>query len=193
MEWLLEIVLVLLLALTLFHALRLERALGVLQRDRSALEELIGRFNASTREAEHGVEQLRAVAEGSAGQINRQMQTGMSLKEDLVFLVERGERLADRLDGLVRAARPLAQDVGRPERLPLEPATRRDPNDKALGWHATSDTRPNPDPSAEGTSLCEAKPSDAGRAAAAGHSGPAAPRVRSQAERDLLNALRAVR
>ena len=42
MEWLLEIVLVVLLAATLFQAVRLERALGVLKRDRVALEELVG-------------------------------------------------------------------------------------------------------------------------------------------------------
>ena len=41
MEWVLEIVLVLMLAATLFHALRLERALGVLKRDRTQLEELV--------------------------------------------------------------------------------------------------------------------------------------------------------
>ena len=44
MEWLLEIVLVLLLAATLFHAIRLERALGVLKHDRAALQELVCEF-----------------------------------------------------------------------------------------------------------------------------------------------------
>ncbi|MBV8522711.1 MAG: hypothetical protein JOY71_11420, partial [Acetobacteraceae bacterium] len=50
-EWMLESVLMLLLAATLYHAFRLERALGVLKRDRSALEELVAGFNASTRQA----------------------------------------------------------------------------------------------------------------------------------------------
>ena len=49
MEWLLELALVALLAATLFHAVRLERALGVLKRDRVELQELIAGFNASTR------------------------------------------------------------------------------------------------------------------------------------------------
>jgi hypothetical protein len=34
----------------------------------------------------------------------------VALKDDLSFLTERGDRLADRLDTLVRAARPLARD-----------------------------------------------------------------------------------
>jgi hypothetical protein len=193
MEWLLEIVLVLLLAVTLFHALRLERALGVLQRDRGALEELIGRFNTSTRQAEHGVEQLRAVAEGSASQLSRQMQTGMSLKDDLVFLVERGERLADRLDGLVRAARPLAQDAGRPEWLPAETPPQPDLTDKAPRRSAAAHPQARSVQSTDETSQREVKLSDALPSDAVGTTGPVAPRVRSQAERDLLNALRAVR
>ncbi|MBN9508243.1 MAG: hypothetical protein J0I21_03900, partial [Alphaproteobacteria bacterium] len=56
MQWAIELVLIALLAATLFHALRLERALGVLKRDRAALQELVAGFNASTRQAEQGVD-----------------------------------------------------------------------------------------------------------------------------------------
>jgi hypothetical protein len=140
-QWLVEIALLGLLAGTLFHAVRLERALGVLKRDRAALEELVSGFNASTRQAEAGIERLRAAADGAGRQIARQVEAAGSLKEDLMFLVDRGERLADRIDTLVRAARPL---VGEP---------------------------PLSQPSV-GTSADIARP------------------VRSQAERDLLKALR---
>jgi hypothetical protein len=144
MEWILEPVLVLLLAATLFHALRLERALGVLKRDRAALEELVSGFNTSTRQAETGIEQLRVAADGAGRQMARQIDTVMRLKDDLTFLLERGERLADRLDSLVRAGRPLAGEALRPVQAPDE------------------------------------EPADL-------------PRVRSQAERDLLKALRMAR
>jgi hypothetical protein len=144
MEWILEAVLVLLLAATLFHALRLERALGVLKRDRAVLEDLVASFNASTRQAEAGIEQLRVAADGAGRQMARQIDTGVRLKDDLVFLLERGERLADRLDSLVRAGRPLAAEA-------LRPIQAADDDQADL------------------------------------------PRVRSQAERDLLKALRMAR
>jgi hypothetical protein len=144
MEWILEAVLVLLLAATLFHALRLERALGVLKRDRAVLEDLVAGFNASTRQAEAGIEQLRGAADGAGRQLARQIDTVGRLKDDLIFLMERGERLADRLDSLVRAGRPLAAEALRPIQAPDD------------------------------------EPSDT-------------PRVRSQAERDLLKALRMAR
>ena len=142
MEWLLELALVGLLAATLFHALRLERALGVLKRDRAALEELVSGFNASTRQAEAGIERLRGAAEGAGRQLARQLDAASGLKDDLAFLIERGDRVADRVDAMVRAGRT----------VPGEPARQ---------------APPAPDGSE--------------------------PRVRSQAERDLIKALRLAR
>ncbi len=110
MEWTLEILLVVLLGATLLQAVRLERALGVLKRDRSSLEALVARFNASTQLAETGIQRLRAAAEGAGHDIDGQLTKSRSLKDDLVFLTERGDRLADRLDGLVRTARPLIRE-----------------------------------------------------------------------------------
>ncbi len=143
MEWILELALVALLSATLFHAIRLERALGVLKRDRQELQELISTFNDSTRQAETGIERLRGAAEGAGQQVARQVDTALSLRDDLTLLIDRGERLADRLDAQVRAGRSLA---------------------------------------AEGPRLSVVAESD-----------PAEPRVRSQAERDLLKALRMAR
>lgn len=110
MEWTLEIVLVVLLGATLFQAVKLERALGVLKRDRASLESLVAHFNASTRQAESGIQRLHAAVDGAGHEINDQLTRSISLKDDLAFLTERGDRLADRLDTLVRVARPLVQD-----------------------------------------------------------------------------------
>ena len=157
MQWLLEVLLTGLLTVTLFHALRLEKALGVLRRDRAALEELIVGFNDSTRQAESGIDRLRAVADGAGRQIARHVDQAKALKNDLVFLSERGEKLADQLDVLVRQALP-AQ-----EQIPvIKPAIGRDPP------------------------LLHAVPQEAAVPEVEG-------RVRSQAEKELLRALRMAR
>src|SRR5215469_13922982 len=96
MMWLLDVVLVLLLAATLFHAVRLERALGVLKRDRVALQEVIDAFEAGTRQAELGIARLHEAAEIAGQQISRQIETATRLKDDLALLIDRGDRLADR-------------------------------------------------------------------------------------------------
>jgi hypothetical protein len=116
MEWIFELVLIVLLGATLFQAIRLERALGVLKRDRTSLEALVLDFNASTHQAESGIQRLRAAADGTGRQIEAQLSRSVSLKDDLAFLTERGDRLADRLDLLVRNARPLTQDRGGQDR-----------------------------------------------------------------------------
>jgi hypothetical protein len=150
MEWLLELLLVGLLGATLFHAVRLERALGVLKRDRAELEALVAGFNASTRQAEQGVDRLRQATDGAGKQIARQIDSALSLKDDLTFLLERAERAADRLDGLVRSARPLGNEA---PRLSADDGQRTLETEREI----------------------------------------ADPRIRSQAERDLLKALRMVR
>lgn len=165
MEWLLEIALIVLLAVTLFHAVRLERALGVLKRDRVTLEELVGAFNSSTAAAEQGIDRLRAAADGAGRQLARHIDTAAGVKDDLQFLTERGNRLADQLDQLVRAARPLARDTA-----------------------VVSASEPSGYPSAESQfgAADAGAPMPAGAEAVEG-------RIRSQAERDLLKALRMVR
>jgi hypothetical protein len=121
MEWTLEIALLVLLGATLFQAIRLERALGMLRRDRASLETLVVGFNASTHQAESGIQRLRAAADSTGRQIEAQLSKSVSLKDDLEFLTERGERLADRLDVLVRAARPLSEDRAAPNRPENKP------------------------------------------------------------------------
>jgi Domain of unknown function (DUF6468) len=164
MEWILEAVVVALLAATLFHAVRLERALGVLKRDRATLEALVASFNDSSRQAETGIEQLRAVADGAGRQMARQIDTTTRLKDDLLFLLERGERLADRLETLVRAGRPFAAE-------PMRPAG------GSMG----------------GSVGGSAGGGIGGSVAGMDDTQTDMPRVRSQAERDLLKALRMAR
>ena len=150
---LLEILLVALLAATLFHALRLERALGVLKRDRGEMQALVDGFTGATRHAEAGIDRLRGAVDGAGRSVVSQIQQATTLQQDLGFLVERGEALADRLDRLVRAARPLDAPP-RDARAP-EPFAR----------------------------IVPVLPEDAAQE-------PPLPRVRSQAERDLMRALR---
>jgi hypothetical protein len=175
MEWILDISLMVLLAATLFHAVRLERALGVLKRDRAALEDLVASFNASTRAAEAGVERLHVATEGSGRQIQRQIDTATTLKDDLTFLVQRGEGLADRLDEGVRAARPVLAVAGQ--------STNRSAWSSQSEQSRMEPSHPLPSPMASP------------HLAATGERGTrdAEPKVRSQAERDLLKALRMVR
>ncbi len=120
MEWYLELSLMGLLVATLFHAVKLERALGVLKRDRAAIQDLIEGFNTSTQAAEHGIGQLRAATDGAGRLLARQVESAQARQDDLSFLIDRAETLADRLEGLVRAGRPVGQE---PAPAPIQPDT----------------------------------------------------------------------
>jgi hypothetical protein len=189
---LLEGALVLLLAATLFHALRLERALGVLKRDRAVLEDLVAGFNESTRAAEAGVERLRGATEGAGRQIARQLEQAQRLKDDLGFLTERGDRLAERLESGVRAARMAADQQAVAMASGMGSVAAPVP---ACG--SGFGPGPVPVPAARpAMRRVEAAPEDGAAGADLPHAAaePAqAPRLRSEAERDLLRALRAAR
>ena len=160
MQLALDAVLICLLAATLFHALRLERALGVLRQDRGALEKLVAAFDSATHQAEQGVERLRGSAEGAGQQLSRQIDRAGGLRDDLVFLAERAERAADRMEQGLRATRPAPSVEDRLVKLPASP--------EPLPW-----PKPWPPPAVE------EPPND-----------PVLAGLRSQAERDLLKALR---
>jgi hypothetical protein len=58
--------------------------------------------------AEAAMVRLRAAAELAGRQVAERVAVAEPLRDDLRFLAERAEGLADRLEALVRAARPLA-------------------------------------------------------------------------------------
>jgi len=132
MDWLLEIVLIGLLGLTLLHTVRLERALGILRRDRTALGDAVAGFDSSTRQAEAGLGKLHSMTQEAAQQVARKIEGAAVLKDDLAFLAERGEHLADRLEQLIRAGRT------------LDPARMREP--AGVRELASAPTRADPDP-----------------------------------------------
>ena len=151
----LECVLVVLLGATLLHAIRLERALGILRGERSALGDAVATLESGTRQAESGVEALRTAAENAGRQLARHVERAAALQDDLKFLHARGEGIADRLEELVRTGRPLA------------------------ALHAAP----------QGAAARSAAAAGAAESAAP----ESAPRVRCQAERDLLRALQVAR
>jgi hypothetical protein len=161
---------IVLLSATLFHAIRLERRLGVLKRDRAALEALVKGFNDATVRAEAATARLRGAAEGAGRALGTQLDGAESVRADLAFLIERGEALADRLDEGIRGARGSAET-----RTPAVGGGRlldgRTPYTQADLRPLTPAARPAPEAPAETPE----------------------PRLRSQAERDLLRALKLAR
>ncbi|MBL6076672.1 hypothetical protein JMJ56_01560 [Belnapia sp. T18] len=107
-EWSAQLLLIGLLVAAIPCILKLERTLAAVRRDREALEASAAGLGEATRLAEAASLRLRATAEGAGRQVAERLAAAEPMRDDLRYLVERAEGLADRLEGLVRTARPMA-------------------------------------------------------------------------------------
>lgn len=99
-----DVLVVLLLAAAIGYAIELNRKLTALRRDRGELEALALRFAASAQAAEAGLAQLKLASETAGRTLEQATLKAQALREDLTFLIERGEPLADRLVGSLETA-----------------------------------------------------------------------------------------
>jgi hypothetical protein len=90
-----------LLIVMIGYAFALNKRLGTLRRDKKELQKLALSFGDATVRAEESTVELRATIDVLQEQIKR----AESLREDLVFLVDRGNGTADTLEELVRTVR----------------------------------------------------------------------------------------
>ena len=82
----LQLSLIVLLIVTLFYTVRLERAIGVLKRDKIELENVIASLTTSSQQAETGILRLRTAADSTGRQIAQQIEAARSVQRDLEFL-----------------------------------------------------------------------------------------------------------
>ena len=97
----LDIFVAVLLIVMIGYAFTLNKRLGTLRRDKEELQKLALSFGDATLRAEDSTVQLRATIDV----LQERIKKAESLRDDLVFLVERGNGTADALEELVRTAR----------------------------------------------------------------------------------------
>lgn len=97
----LDIFLAILLVVMIGYAVVLNRRLGEVRRDKSELENLASSFGDSTLKAGESIVKLK----NTADDLKERIEKAGTLRDDLVFLLERGTSTADRLEEAVRAAR----------------------------------------------------------------------------------------
>lgn len=124
-----------LLAVTICYAMVLNKKIGTLRKDKSELEKMAASFNTATIKAEKSLKQLKSTADDMGERIEK----AHSLRDDLMFLTERGAKAADQLEDLVRTARNHTS-APKPERdLAREPERKRTPKKARTGIVDTSD------------------------------------------------------
>lgn len=109
----LDVAIIVLLIVTISYAVILNKRLGSLRRAEGDFAEVIAGFNESAAAAEALLSEVKAVATTGAGslnrqQLNQQIQAGRGLADDLGYLLQKGEAIADRLSSAVSSARTKA-------------------------------------------------------------------------------------
>ena len=149
-----------LLVIMIPYIVRLNKRLRMLRRDKAQLEKLAVTFSESTKRADESLGGLKASAEN----MQRKLDSAQALHDDLAFLLERGEKAADRLEDLIRQSRPEA---------PIVPAS--------AGHREAKAPATTPTPVAKKSAPPTANPLN-------GENGEDS--LRSDAERELMKAIR---
>ncbi|CCG06831.1 DUF6468 domain-containing protein [Pararhodospirillum photometricum] len=211
----LDAVITVLLAVFIGYAILLSRQLKDLRRNRDEMARIITTFNEATARAEAGIPRLRKTAEEAGRTLEESVAKARALRDDLAYMVERADGMAARLESSVRSAR------GGEGKAPASAASLSTPRPEPR-LDARNDLRPEPRSDLRATDrldllaggehddrLAQARPrvrpvrpdprlqALAGGPDGAGHEeGPESglgEDERSEAERELLRALRAVR
>lgn len=119
MTLMLDIVVAVLLLVTIGFAIVLNRKLGSLRSHKEELEKLAVTFSQSTARAEDSIHRLK----GTTEQLQKGIDKAQGLRDDLTFLIDRGGLTADRLEDGVRGGRGKAKKAGSDQfEDPLDPA-----------------------------------------------------------------------
>ena len=137
MGWLnlIDGILIILLVATIFCAMSLSRRLSSLRSDKKNLEKLMGEFHDISEKADKSLTGIRATAEEVSRELAEANAKSRSMRDELAFLVERADRLAEKI-----ATNPNDLSVGKEAKgKPLE----NEPVDEAAGTASDIDFNDN--------------------------------------------------
>lgn|GEM_PF-2433254 len=186
LELLTDGLLAVLLLVTIGYAVVLNRKLAALRDLRGDMERAVAAFAEAQREAEQGLSELRDRAEVLSVELREQvgsaagrLDEARGLADDLHFLVDKGQSLADRLERAVASGRHLAA----PASVPASAAGQR-----AAPTLRAERPRQSKQPAKQPADLGPAAPTSAVAAASA-----AAPAAGDPTRRELIDALDSIR
>lgn len=107
MDWkiILDLLVSVLLIATIAYAVTLNQRLTQLRRNRDEMAKIIVSFNDATVRAESSIPKLRKAAEDAGMALQERVEKAHSLRDDLAFMIERADTMANRLENAVRSAR----------------------------------------------------------------------------------------
>ena len=109
----LDVILLCLLGVAIYYGLRLHRALSHLKNGREELKSILAEFSKATERAEGALKNLRTDVSGNVNKVKEATDRAQRISDDLDFLLQRGDKLADRLETDIRQGRALSEGRAR--------------------------------------------------------------------------------
>ncbi|MBR2922872.1 MAG: hypothetical protein IKC10_06105 [Alphaproteobacteria bacterium] len=105
LEFIVDIVIIALLIPTIIYAYNLNKSLNMLRQNQKSMAQLISALNEATFKAENSIPKLKSVTEHSSEGLKEVVDNAKELKNDLLFINERADSLADRLENVISSSR----------------------------------------------------------------------------------------
>ena len=100
-ELIINLIIIVLLVPTILYTYRLNNSLKLLRQDQDSLAQLVNALNDATYKAENSIPKIKSVTEHSSEGLKEVVDSAKELKDDLLFINERADNLADRLENVI--------------------------------------------------------------------------------------------
>lgn len=107
----LDLIVIALLVSTILYAVKLNKQLTTLYQSRGELQSFLQSFTGSLTKAELSMQALRSTGETTFTAVHEALTKAQALRDDLSYLVERGEAIASNLDESIRQGRQLQKEI----------------------------------------------------------------------------------
>ena len=91
-----------LLLVTIVYCWKLNKRIRILQDSKSELAQLIADFDESTQHASRSIAEIHAISKKINSNIKLRLEKANYIADDLAFMIEKGNKLADRMEGDIR-------------------------------------------------------------------------------------------
>ena len=102
-----NLLVIVLLVPAIIYVYKLDKNLTLMRQNQKALLKLIEALNDATYKAENSIPKLKSVTESSSNDLKEVVDNAKELKDDLMFINERADNLADRLEDAIKTGRQM--------------------------------------------------------------------------------------
>ena len=105
LELIINLIIIALLIPMIIYAYNLNKSLNTLRQNQKSLAQLVTALNEATFKAENSIPKLKSATEHSSEGLKEVVDSAKEIKNDLLFINERADSLADRLENVISSSR----------------------------------------------------------------------------------------